>query len=103
MILWDSFSVPFSLTSRGLTLSGVSFFSLLRLFHLMPLFMEANITQLSYESDEKLRKTVDWISRIRRVVELFNRCLDECIEQEINEARISIVEAFGKSSSRYWI
>jgi hypothetical protein len=52
--------------------------------------------QLSYESLEKLRKTTEWIGRLRRVVELFNRCIDACKDTEINEVRIAIVEGFGK-------
>jgi hypothetical protein len=52
--------------------------------------------QLSYESLEKLRRTTEWIGRLRRVVELFNRCIDACKDEEINEVRIAIVEGFGK-------
>jgi hypothetical protein len=52
--------------------------------------------QLSSESPEKLRKTTEWVGRLRRVVELFNRCIDACKGEEINEVRIAIVEGFGK-------
>lgn len=52
--------------------------------------------QLSCVSAEKLRKTTEWVGRLRRAVELFNRCLEACREQESNEARIAIVEVFGK-------
>lgn len=37
------------------------------------------------------------MSRMRRVVELFNRCLD--VSEEIKEARLVIVDVFGKSSA----
>jgi hypothetical protein len=45
---------------------------------------------------ERLRKTAEWLSRLRRIVELFNRVLDGVSKDYMNEARISIVEAFGK-------
>ena len=59
----------------------------------------AEIVQLSYDSPEKLKKTADWTGRLRRTVELFNRCLESCKDSEINEARIAIVEAFGKPAN----
>lgn len=52
--------------------------------------------QLSSESPEKLKKTTEWVGRLRRVVELFNRCIDACKDEEINEVRIAIVEGFSK-------
>jgi hypothetical protein len=55
--------------------------------------------QLSCASAEKLKKTTEWISRLRRAVELFNRCLEACREQEKNEARIAIVEVFGETAN----
>ncbi len=41
----------------------------------------------------------EWTGRLRRVLELFNRCLDACEEGEENEARIAMSEAFGKAFS----
>ena len=52
--------------------------------------------QLSSESPEKLKKTTEWVGRLRRVVELFNRCIDACKGEELNEVRIAIVEGFSK-------
>ena len=45
---------------------------------------------MSYTSLDRLKRTCDLISRIRRAVELFNRCLEACDED--NEARIAIVD-----------
>ena len=50
-------------------------------------------------SPEKLRKTTEWVGRLRRAVELFNRCLEACRDQEGNEARIAIVEVFGETAN----
>jgi hypothetical protein len=54
------------------------------------------MNQLSCESPEKLKKTTEWVGRLRRVVELFNRCIDACKDEGKNEVRIAIVESFGK-------
>jgi hypothetical protein len=54
------------------------------------------MVQLSCGSLERLRKTTEWVGRLRRIVELFNRCIDACKDEEINEVRIAIVEGFDK-------
>ena len=46
--------------------------------------------KLSYASPDRLRRTSDLLSKIRRVSELFNRCLDNCDER--NEAGIAVVD-----------
>ena len=55
--------------------------------------------KLSLGSVEKLRKTTDWVSRLRRMVELFNKSLETCDVRENNEARIAIVDVFGETCS----
>ena len=50
--------------------------------------------RLSFSSLDKLERTVAWLSRLRRVVELFNRCFDIC--EELNEARLTVVEVMGE-------
>jgi hypothetical protein len=52
--------------------------------------------QLSSESLEKLKRTTEWVGRLRRAVVRFNRCIDACKDEEINEVRIAIVEGFSK-------
>jgi hypothetical protein len=32
---------------------------------------------------------------LRRVIEIFNRCLESCKDTDINEARLAVVEVFG--------
>ena len=49
--------------------------------------------RLSFSSTDKLERTVAWLSRLRRVVELFNRCFDIC--EELNEARLTVIEVMG--------
>ena len=49
--------------------------------------------KLSYSSLEKLERTVGWLNRLRRVVELFNRCFAIC--EEINESRLAVIEVMG--------
>lgn len=48
--------------------------------------------KLSYGSLERLTRTCNWLFMVRRVVELFNRCIETC--EEMNEARIAIVDFF---------
>jgi hypothetical protein len=40
----------------------------------------------------KLKKTVEWLSNLRRIVELFNRCLDA--REELNEQCLAMVEMY---------
>lgn len=40
----------------------------------------------------KLKKTVEWLGNLRRIVELFNRCLDA--HEELNEQRLAMVEMY---------
>jgi len=47
---------------------------------------------LSYGSLERLTRTCDWLFKVRRVVELFNRCLEIC--EEMNEARLAVIDFF---------
>lgn len=46
--------------------------------------------KLSYASPERLKRTADLLLRIRRVIELFNRCIAVCDEE--NESRIAMVD-----------
>jgi hypothetical protein len=46
--------------------------------------------QLSYDSPDKLKRTSEWLNRVRQVIDLFNRCVDVC--EEPNEVRIAIVD-----------
>jgi hypothetical protein len=46
--------------------------------------------QMSYSSLGRLKRTCDLFNKLRRVIELFNRCLEGC--DEPNEARIAIVD-----------
>lgn len=46
--------------------------------------------QLSYLSSDRLKRTTELLHKIRRLVELFSRCLESC--DEPNEARIAIVD-----------
>ena len=46
--------------------------------------------KLSIDTPDKLRRTVEWLSKVRRVVELFNRCLDVCADE--SEARLAMVD-----------
>ena len=39
---------------------------------------------------ERLTRTCEWLFQVRRVVELFNRCLDTC--EEMNETRFAVVD-----------
>jgi hypothetical protein len=48
--------------------------------------------QLSYSSTEKLKRTAEWLGNLRRVVELFNRCLDVC--EDLNEPRLAMIEIY---------
>jgi hypothetical protein len=48
--------------------------------------------KLSYPSTEKLRRTAEWLGNLRRVVELFNRCLDVC--DDANEPRLAMIEIY---------
>jgi hypothetical protein len=45
---------------------------------------------MSYTSVDRLKRTCDLFYRTRRVIELFNKCLEKC--EESNEARIAIVD-----------
>ncbi len=45
---------------------------------------------MSYGSKEVLKRTTNQLNKIRRVAELFNRCLEAC--EEANEKRIAIVD-----------
>jgi hypothetical protein len=45
---------------------------------------------MSYESPDRLKRTCDLFNKMRRVTEVFNRCLEGC--DEPNEARIAIVD-----------
>lgn len=45
---------------------------------------------MSYTSLDRLKRTCDLLDRIRKVVVLFNRCLEAC--DEPNEARIAVVD-----------
>jgi hypothetical protein len=47
-------------------------------------------TQLSYASPDRLKRTADLLLRMRRIIELFNRCVDACDED--NETRIAMVD-----------
>ena len=49
--------------------------------------------KLSYSSLDKLERTVGWLGRLRRVVELFNRCFAIC--EEINESRLAVIDVMG--------
>jgi hypothetical protein len=48
------------------------------------------IPQLSYASPDRLKRTADLLLRMRRIIELFNRCVDACDED--NETRIAMVD-----------
>lgn len=48
------------------------------------------IDQMSYSSMDRLKRTCDIFHKMRRVTELFNRCLEEC--DQPNEARFAIVD-----------
>ena len=52
----------------------------------------ANAYQLSYDSKEKLKQTTDLLHSIRRLAELFTRCLDGCDKQNEEEARIAAID-----------
>jgi hypothetical protein len=41
---------------------------------------------------DKLRRTAEWLGNLRRVVELFNRCLDVC--DDPNEPRLAMIEIY---------
>lgn len=44
-------------------------------------------------SPDKLKRTAEWLGRLRRVVELFNRCIGVCDgEDGLNEARLAMIE-----------
>jgi hypothetical protein len=51
--------------------------------------------KLCLGSPGKLKRTTEWMGRLRRTVEVFNRCLDACGTVESNEARLVMVEVFG--------
>lgn len=59
-------------------------------FNILWGLVDLNI-KLSYGSQDRLVRTVDWMKRLRRVVELLNRCLGIC--EDINEPRYAIVDA----------
>jgi hypothetical protein len=46
--------------------------------------------KLSYLSAERLKRTTDLLNKVRRLVEVFTRCLESC--DEPNEARIAAVD-----------
>lgn len=46
--------------------------------------------KLSYSSQDKLSRMVDWMQRLRRVVELFNECLGVC--EDMNEPRYAMFD-----------
>jgi hypothetical protein len=48
--------------------------------------------QLSIESSNKLRKTNKWMTELRRKVELFNRCVEQC--EDANSMRMEMSEIF---------
>jgi hypothetical protein len=50
----------------------------------------ANEFQLSYLSSERLKRTTDFLHKIRRQVDFFTRSLEVC--EESNEARIAAVD-----------
>lgn len=44
-------------------------------------------------SADKLKRTAEWLGRLRRVVELFNLCIEVCDgEDGINEARLVMAD-----------
>ena len=47
-------------------------------------------------SVRRLWITTEWVIKLRRVLELFNRSLEACKVVERNEALFSIVEVFGE-------
>ncbi|CZR55427.1 uncharacterized protein PAC_05315 [Phialocephala subalpina] len=46
--------------------------------------------KLSYLSIDRLKRTSDLLNKLRRLIELFTRCLDSC--EEANESRIAAVD-----------
>jgi hypothetical protein len=48
--------------------------------------------QLSIESSNKLKKTNKWMTELRRKVELFNRCVEQC--EDANSMRMEMSEIF---------
>jgi hypothetical protein len=48
--------------------------------------------QLSLESPEKLKRTARWLTELRRKVELFNRCVVQCDDE--NSMRMEMSEVF---------
>lgn len=53
----------------------------------------ADDRQLSYSSTEKLKRTAEWLGNLRRIVELFSRCLDVCGD-DLNEPRLAMIEIY---------
>src|SRR5271168_8067 len=58
------------------------------------LFRTANDVphQLSIESSNKLKRTNRWMTELRRKIELFNRCVEQC--EDANSMRMEMSEIF---------
>ena len=48
--------------------------------------------QLSIESSSKLKRTNRWMTELRRKIELFNRCVEQC--EDANSMRMEMSEIF---------
>ena len=48
--------------------------------------------QLSIDSSDKLKRTTRWMTDLRRKVELFNRCVEQC--DNANSMRMEMSEIF---------
>ena len=48
--------------------------------------------QLSIDSSNKLKRTTRWMTDLRRKVELFNRCVEQC--ENANSMRVEMSEIF---------